>query len=174
MEQDFSVSSEFMVLAAAPIAFFLVVLFVLLAARSDTKIDAAKRAAQRGWLTDYFPFDRPHWLVEVSFPIGLLPMKDKILDAVEEDAEKKGAARGCRIWPKPDFSGRPGYDTFSTTIAFEEGDANVADFVRGIGQRMAEVFAADGLKTEEVRVSFNPEDVTYPTPEDSYSKRRKR
>ena len=86
----------------------------------------------------------------------------------------RGGASAGRCWPTPAFCGRPGYETFGAAIAFEAGDANGDNFAHIIGQRMAEVFAADGLKAEEVGVSFDPEDVTYPAPEDSHSNRRKR
>jgi hypothetical protein len=123
---------------------------------------------------DNFPFDRPHWTISVSFPVRLLPSKDRIFSAVEDYAQMRGGASAGRCWPTPAFCGRPGYETFGVAIAFEAGDANGKDFAWSVRKRMAENCPSDGLNADDVLVSFDPEDVTYPAPEDSYSNRRQR
>lgn len=123
---------------------------------------------------DNFPFDRPHWTISVSFPVKLLPSKDRILAAVEDYAQTCGGAPAGRCWPIPEFCGRPGYDTFGVAIAFEAGDANGKDFAGLIRKRIAEKCSSDGLNADDILVSFDPEDVTYPAPEDTYLNRKNR
>lgn len=96
---------------------------------------------------DDFPFDRPHWLVSVSFSAEHLAQKD----AIEHQLEMIAASRGG----SPYMSSSSSTD-FGFSYAFEAGDANTNGFIHLVQSKLA------GFNPE---VTFDAEDVTYPAEE---------
>ena len=99
------------------------------------------------------PFDKPHCIVSVSFPLEYLARSPFLGAQVDKMSEERGGTQIGPCVPLPEFAGREGYKTFGFAVAFEAGDANTEGFIGAV----AEGLAAFGVTTE-----FNPEDITYP------------
>lgn len=116
-------------------------------------------------MSDNYPFDRDHWMVDVSFPVSLLGDKEAVLGEVDRLAESRGGRPYMRVEPAPGYVGKPGFDTFGCSIAFEAHDANTESFVRLVQSKLSHLGAT---------VSFDPDTVFGPDeePEASTGPRR--
>lgn len=106
---------------------------------------------------DSFPFDRPHWVIAVSFPVEFLDRKDALMKDVERAADMRGGAFSMMSQPAPGFVGKPGYETFSFAVAFEAGDENLQGFKHMICRDLGKY----GVSTH-----FDPEDIIFPAPQE--------
>ena len=96
-----------------------------------------------------FPYDRPHWLVSVSFSGEHLYQKD----ALQHQLEMIAASRGGSPYMG---SSTPSTGEFGWSFAFEAGDANTDGFIHLVQTKLA------GFNPE---VTFDEEDITYPAEE---------
>lgn len=111
---------------------------------------------------DDCPFDRPHVTVGLCFPLAHIARRASLFGEVRDLAAKRGGREAGTSEPSPGFAGRPGYDTFGISVAFEAGDANIEGFI----QMCRACVGGSGLEVE-----YAPEDVTEPGPEPSAPRR---
>ena len=102
-----------------------------------------------------FPFDRPFWIVNVSFPARCAPPKrpacaSQLLRRAEALASHYGGSP--YMMSRDSDMTQPGA-TFGVALAFEAGDANTATAIN----RIRAAFSGHG-----VDVSFDPDEITYP------------
>lgn len=106
-------------------------------------------------MAEPYPFDRPFWIVSVSFPARhappkLPPHRSRLLRRAEAIAAQCGGSP--YVYSHTSDMEAIGA-TFSTALAFEAGDTNAYTAMRRI---------AGAFKGHGVAIDFDPEDVTYP------------
>ena len=95
----------------------------------------------------------PLWTVHVSFPLGLLALKEGLYAEVETLASSRGGRVDMLSQPTLEMAGKPDYQDFGCSVSFEQGDVNTESFVQLVLGRMSAMSPV---------VVFDPEDVIYP------------
>ena len=99
---------------------------------------------------DNYPFNRPHWLISVNYPVSQIAEKATLLASVQQLAEFLRGRLARISEPPAELMGTPGYETFGITFAFEWRATN------------AHVFLHQAIQLPDAIVEFDPGDVKAP------------